>query len=67
MSGYDTIDGSLAYDFGHFRVKLQGFNLLDRRAITSYTGGTKLFSAADPGIYTFQAGRQLEVTLEAKF
>ncbi len=78
LPGYDTIDGSLGYDFGRFQVKLQGFNLLDKRSITSFTptgDTTHLFQTTDASntptllntsIYTFQAGRMLEVTLIAK-
>ena len=42
-------------------MKLAGFNLADHRSITSITGPT----AAD--FYTFQAGREILLTLEAKF
>ena len=77
LPGYDTFDGSLAYDFGHFQVKLQGFNLLDKRATTGYTcatnsgtstcvTGTALNTASDEGLYTFQSGRELSLTLSAK-
>jgi len=69
LPSYDTVNGSLGYDFGHFQVKLQGFNLLDRRTITSYTPSataTQLY-AYDGSIYTYQAGRELSVTLIAKF
>jgi iron complex outermembrane receptor protein len=74
LPGYDTVDGSLGYDFGRFQLKLQGFNLLDRRAITSFTPAgdtTHLFQTSDSGaldtsIYTLQAGRMLELTLIAK-
>ncbi len=58
---YSTTDASIAYDFGHFKLKLAGFNLFDHRSITSITGPT----ASD--LYTFQAGRQLQATIEAKF
>lgn len=69
LPSYDVVNGSLGYDFGHFQVKLQGFNLLDKRTITSYTPSataTQLY-AYDGSIYTFQAGRELSVTLVAKF
>ena len=66
LPGYDTVDGSIAYDFGHYAIKLQGSNLLDKRAITGFSGST-LYSTADTGLYTFQAGRQLMVTLSGKF
>jgi iron complex outermembrane receptor protein len=69
FSGFDTIDASLAYNFGRVIVKLQGFNLLDRRAITAYvpsSSATQAF-ADDGSFYTFQTGRDLELTLIGKF
>jgi len=66
LPGYDTVDAAASYDFGHFKIKLQGFNLLDRRAITAF-GGSTLYSTSDTGYYTFQEGRDIEVTVQAKF
>ena len=66
LPGYDTVDGSVSYDFGHYAIRLQGSNLLDKRAITGFNGAT-LYSVADTGLYTFQAGRQLLATISAKF
>jgi iron complex outermembrane receptor protein len=66
LPGFDTLDASAAYDFGHFKIKLQAFNLLDKRAITTFNGAT-LYSTKDSGLYEFQAGRQLQATLSAKF
>ena len=60
IPAYSTINGTIGYDFGKVKVKLAAFNLADHRAITSITGPT----AAD--FYTFQAGRTVLVTLEAK-
>ena len=57
---YNTINATVAYDFGRFNLKLAGFNLADHRSITSITGPT----AAD--YYTFQAGREILLTLTAK-
>ncbi len=57
MSGYDTIDASGTYDFGHYAVKLQVFNIADKRAVTALSGG----------LYSFQAGREVLATLSAKF
>jgi iron complex outermembrane receptor protein len=76
LPGYDTIDASAAYDFGRFKVKLQGFNLADSRAINSYkpsSNAVALFSTTggdgkqDTSYYAFQAGREIELTLQAKF
>ena len=79
LPGYDSIDASAAYDFGRFKVKLQGFNLADKRAITSYkqvsppSNAIGLYQTVggdgkpDVSYYQFQAGRQVELTLQAKF
>jgi iron complex outermembrane receptor protein len=76
LPGYNSFDGAVAYDFGRFKLKLQVFNILDRRAISSFTPAgdtTALRQTTDAGgvpdtsIYTFQAGRQIEGTLIAKF
>ena len=76
LPGYDSLDASVSYDFGHFKIKAQGFNLLNKRAVTSYTAGSNangLFAVTgfdghpDQSIYTFQAGQQFNLTLEAKF
>jgi outer membrane receptor protein involved in Fe transport len=79
LPGYDTLDLSAAYDFGRrVKIKVQVFNLLDVRAVSSFVPGANtaaLFPAGglgsngqpDQGIYTFQAGRQVEATLIGKF
>ncbi|MFI4933169.1 MAG: TonB-dependent receptor [Caulobacterales bacterium] len=76
LPGYGTLDASAAYDFGRFKVKLQAFNLLNARAITSFTPGgnsAMLFATVgndgkpDGGLYTYQAGTQVELTLIGKF
>ena len=71
LPSYGTVNGSLGYDFGHFLIKVQGFNLLDKRTVTSFVPSataTQLYAPTDNGsIYTFQAGRELSLTLEAKF
>jgi iron complex outermembrane receptor protein len=61
LPGYDTLDGALAYSFGRVKLKLAAFNLLDKRAITSFNGAT-LYSTTDSGLYLFQAGRDFEAT-----
>ncbi len=66
LSGYDTIDASGAYDFGHYAVKLQVFNIADKRAITAFSG-IQLYNINDSGLYSFQAGREILATLSAKF
>jgi iron complex outermembrane receptor protein len=71
LPGYYTLDGSLGYAFPHFEVKLQVFNLLDRRAVTNFTPGSTSYELYNPydntGIYTFQAGRQILLTVEGKY
>jgi iron complex outermembrane receptor protein len=62
IGAYNTINASVAYDFGHFKMKLAAFNLADHRAITSITG-----SGVASDYYTFQAGREILLTLEAKW
>jgi iron complex outermembrane recepter protein len=60
IGAYNTTNATVAYDFGRFKVKLSGFNLFDHRAITSATGNTP------EDFVTFQSGRELLLTLEAK-
>ncbi|MBV9512075.1 MAG: TonB-dependent receptor [Caulobacteraceae bacterium] len=57
VKAYNTLDGSVSYDFGRFKAKVAAFNLFDRRSLTDFDGT----------YYTFQVGRQVEFTLEAKF
>jgi iron complex outermembrane receptor protein len=62
IGAYNTINASVGYDFGHFKIKVAGYNLADHRAITSIAG-----SGTASDFYTFQAGRELLLTLEAKW
>jgi iron complex outermembrane receptor protein len=64
---YGTLDGSVSYDFGRVKLKLAAFNLLDNRAITNFSGTDAFFSPTSTGLYQFQAGRQVEATVQAKF
>lgn len=57
IKAYSTTDASVSYDFGYVRLKLAGFNLADNRSITTIGGG----------FYTFQAGRQIQGTIEVKY
>ena len=61
IDAYTSTDATVSYDFGRFKLKVAGFNLFDHRSITSIT------AAAATGLYTFQAGRQIQGTIEAKF
>jgi hypothetical protein len=76
LPSYETLNGSIGYVWPHFEVKLQAFNLTDARTINSFTPGSnsqRLFSTVgaggspDTGIYTFQAGRELDVTVTGRF
>ena len=67
LPGYDSIDVSGSYSFmDHYVVKLQVFNIADKRATVGFNGAT-LNSTTDSGLYTYQAGRQVQLTLQAKF
>ena len=57
IPSYNTVDASASYDFGRFKVKLAAFNIGDNRALTDFDGT----------YYVFQVGRQVQLTLEAKF
>ncbi|TWB38550.1 TonB-dependent receptor [Nitrospirillum pindoramense] len=57
IPAYTTTDASVSYDFGMVRLKLAAFNLANDRAITTYGGG----------LYTFQAGRQIQGTIQVKY
>jgi len=69
---YNTVNGDIAYSFlRRYQVKLQIFNLLDRRAVINYVpqgNETTLWnSAATTSYYTFQSGREIDGTLSVKF
>ena len=69
LPSYDTANAGVSYDFGHFLVKVQGFNLLDKRSLYGYTPSgseTGLYQSGG-GEYTYQSGREIDLTLEAKF
>jgi outer membrane receptor protein involved in Fe transport len=57
LKSYHTIDGSVSYDFGKFKLKLAGFNLADSRSTIDFDGA----------YYVFQVGRQIQLTAQAKF
>jgi iron complex outermembrane receptor protein len=69
IDGYDTTDASVSYDFGHFRVKLAAFNLFDHRSLTGIVLGSSAPNAAPAAndLYSYQVGRQVQATIEAKF
>ena len=57
IPSYTTVDASITYDFGRFKLKLAVFNLADQRALTDFDGTYSVF----------QVGRQIQGTLQAKF
>jgi iron complex outermembrane receptor protein len=61
IGAYSTLNGTVAYDFGHYKVKVGVFNIADKRSITSISG-----TGAASDFYTFEAGREILLTLEAK-
>ena len=64
VKAYDSTDLAANYDFGKVRVKFQVTNVFDKRAVTSI----KPFKgAAAFDQYYFQAGRNVQLTLIAKF
>jgi iron complex outermembrane receptor protein len=76
LPSYETLNGSIGYVWPHFEVKLQGFNLTNERTITSFAPGSnsaRLYSALgadgnpDSGIYTYEAGREIDVTVIGRF
>ena len=72
VPSYDTVNASLSYDItSQYQIKLQGLNLADKRSLTNYVpegNETALYQAkATTSFYTFQSGRELYVTLTAKF
>jgi iron complex outermembrane receptor protein len=70
---YNTINGDIAYTFlGHYVLKLQVFNLLDKRALINYAPSGKetgLYQAVSStsAFYTFQSGREIDGTIAVKF
>lgn len=72
VPSYDTWNASAAYDFRNFEIKVQAFNLFDRRALINYAPSKSysgpLYSTSDKtGFYEFQSGRELQVTLVARY
>ena len=70
LPSYDTINGDLAYTFmGRYQLKLQIFNLLDKRSLTNYapSGSETALYQSSGGFYTFQSGREVDGTISVKF
>jgi iron complex outermembrane receptor protein len=61
IGAYDTLNASIGYDFGKFKVKVAATNLANNRSVTSITGPT-----TNADFYTWESGRSLMLTLEAK-
>ena len=77
LPAYWSLDMSAGYDFGRFAVKLQAFNLTDNRTLISFAPAANsqtLYSlngmtgtGLDQGIYAFEGGRRIELTVSGKF
>ncbi len=63
VDAFDTVDLSVNYEFGRYRIKAQVNNLLDNRDIT----GIKTNSNPLLNTYTFLVGQNAQLTLIAKF
>jgi iron complex outermembrane receptor protein len=57
LPSYYTVNGDVAYSYRTYQIKLQVFNLFDKRQIVNETGG----------FYTYQSGREIQLTLVGKF
>jgi len=69
LPSYDTVNADAAYSFSRFQLKLQVFNLFDKRQTVNYVPSgneTGLFQA-NGGFYTYQSGREIQLTLVGKF
>jgi iron complex outermembrane receptor protein len=76
LPSYETLNGSIGYVWPHFEVKLQAFNLTNARTLTTFVPGSnsaRLFATVgangspDTGLYTFEAGREVDVTIIGRF
>lgn len=77
LPSYWSFDASAGYDFGRFAIKLQAFNLTDNRTIIAFSPGSNSVALMsvdgapgtgfDGGIYAFQGGRRVELTLTGRF
>jgi iron complex outermembrane receptor protein len=57
LGSYSTIDASLSYDFGKFKLKVQGFNLANQRHPVDFDGTYQVY----------QVGREIQGTIQFKF
>lgn len=63
LKSYSVLNTSVAYAINrNWRLKLAGYNLANHRSIIDISGNG---SASD--LYSFQAGREIQATIEAKF
>jgi iron complex outermembrane receptor protein len=70
IGAYNTTNGVVSYDFGRFKVKLAALNLFDHRDLTAIgaaPASTAPYALASNSFVQFEAGREVLVTLEAKF
>jgi iron complex outermembrane receptor protein len=57
LGSYSTIDASVSYDFGKFKLKVAAFNLANERHPLDFDGT----------FWVYQVGRQVQGTIQAKF
>ena len=63
LKAYNVLNLTAAYAITkNVRLKLSGFNLADHRSIIGISG-----SGASTDLYSFQAGREVQATLDVKF
>ncbi len=70
LPSYDTWNASIDYAVSsNYEIKLQGFNLADKRTLIGYTpsGSETGLYQTNGGEYEFQSGREIDVTLVGKF
>jgi iron complex outermembrane receptor protein len=69
VPAYDTINAAISYNFSRYQVKLQGFNLADHRNLINYvpSGNETTLYQANGGVYTFQSGLEIDLSLSARF
>jgi len=61
INAYDSVDLSVNYEFGRYRIKAQANNLFDNQSLVSTKGSGVLQT------YSYQTGQNFQLTLIAKF
>jgi outer membrane receptor protein involved in Fe transport len=61
--GYTTVDASLSYGSGKYRVQLSGYNLTDRRDPVAESELSEVVTVTGPAGYYRLPGRYVEVSV----